>query len=213
MALFGLVLVGLLSLPSSADARCGKERWSVKTGTDSDAQQVDMTTQNTTTIDDMRSWEAPDHPPSKRRIAPHELEVYVIEATLIAYKEENDPHTGDSDYHLVLADESGDTIIAEIPSPTCVGEQSPFFDSVKDVRAKFDEKFGVTGDFQDTSMPVKVTGVGFFDFKHGQRGLAPNAIELHPVATVYVRGLWLHATRPAVLVRRTARDRPCATAS
>ena len=23
-------------------------------------------------------------------------------------------------------------------------------------------------------------GVGFFDFPHGQRGVAPNAIELHP---------------------------------
>jgi hypothetical protein len=26
-----------------------------------------------------------------------------------------------------------------------------------------------------------VTGVVFFDFKHGQTGVAPNAIELHPV--------------------------------
>ena len=26
-----------------------------------------------------------------------------------------------------------------------------------------------------------ITGVGFFDFQHGRRGVAPNAIELHPV--------------------------------
>jgi hypothetical protein len=26
-----------------------------------------------------------------------------------------------------------------------------------------------------------VTGVAFFDFLHGQTGVAPNAIELHPV--------------------------------
>ena len=26
-----------------------------------------------------------------------------------------------------------------------------------------------------------ITGVGFFDVKHGQRGVAPNGIELHPV--------------------------------
>jgi hypothetical protein len=26
-----------------------------------------------------------------------------------------------------------------------------------------------------------VSGVGFFDFRHGQRGVAPNAIEVHPV--------------------------------
>ena len=28
---------------------------------------------------------------------------------------------------------------------------------------------------------AKITGVAFFDFKHGQTGVAPNAIELHPV--------------------------------
>jgi hypothetical protein len=26
-----------------------------------------------------------------------------------------------------------------------------------------------------------VTGVAFFDFDHGQTGVAPNAVELHPV--------------------------------
>jgi hypothetical protein len=26
-----------------------------------------------------------------------------------------------------------------------------------------------------------VTGVAYFDFQHGQTGVAPNAIELHPV--------------------------------
>jgi hypothetical protein len=26
-----------------------------------------------------------------------------------------------------------------------------------------------------------VTGVAFFDFQHGQSGVAPNAIELHPI--------------------------------
>jgi hypothetical protein len=28
---------------------------------------------------------------------------------------------------------------------------------------------------------VKITGVAFVDFKHGQTGVAPNAIELHPI--------------------------------
>jgi hypothetical protein len=28
---------------------------------------------------------------------------------------------------------------------------------------------------------AKLTGVAFFDFKHGQTGGAPNAIELHPI--------------------------------
>jgi hypothetical protein len=33
-------------------------------------------------------------------------------------------------------------------------------------------------------MPVQVTGVGFFDFAHGQHGAAPNVIELHPVLDI-----------------------------
>jgi hypothetical protein len=28
---------------------------------------------------------------------------------------------------------------------------------------------------------ARVTGIAFFDFKHAQTGVAPNAIELHPV--------------------------------
>ena len=28
---------------------------------------------------------------------------------------------------------------------------------------------------------ARVTGVAFFDFPHGQTGVAPNAIELHPI--------------------------------
>jgi len=28
---------------------------------------------------------------------------------------------------------------------------------------------------------ASVTGVAFFDYDHGQTGVAPNAIELHPV--------------------------------
>jgi hypothetical protein len=35
--------------------------------------------------------------------------------------------------------------------------------------------------FKSISGLATVTGVGFFDFWHGQPGVAPNAIELHPV--------------------------------
>ena len=72
----------------------------------------------------------------------------------------------------------------EIPSPSCVDEGSPFFEAIKDAREKFDATFQPTGQFQDTNTPVKVVGVGFFDFHHGQRGVAPNAVELHPVLDI-----------------------------
>jgi hypothetical protein len=31
------------------------------------------------------------------------------------------------------------------------------------------------------SAQARVVGVAFFDFKHRQTGVAPNAIELHPI--------------------------------
>ncbi|MSQ21739.1 MAG: DUF3761 domain-containing protein [Dehalococcoidia bacterium] len=34
-----------------------------------------------------------------------------------------------------------------------------------------------------------MTGVGFFDLIHGQRGVAPNGIELHPVLAIKAVGL------------------------
>ena len=35
--------------------------------------------------------------------------------------------------------------------------------------------------FTDLTGKATITGVGFFDIPHGQTGVAPNAIELHPV--------------------------------
>ncbi len=34
-----------------------------------------------------------------------------------------------------------------------------------------------------------VTGVAFWDFRHGQTGVAPNAIELHPVLAFHPIGM------------------------
>ena len=134
IALFGLILAELSLMPLSAEARCGTERWPVKIGTDDDAGLVDMSMHNVTRIAAMRSWPAPDVLPQTRRVPPNELKVWVVDATLTAYKVQDDPNTGDSDYHLILADDSANTIIAEIPSPSCVDVRSPFFEAIKDAR-------------------------------------------------------------------------------
>ena len=40
--------------------------------------------------------------------------------------------------------------------------------------------------FERISGTVTVTGVGFFDVLHGQTGVAPNGIELHPVLAINI---------------------------
>jgi len=191
-----LLLVSVVAAPSHRDliarlvaAHCGVERWSVKTGTDPGAGQVDLTTPKTTTVDALRSLTPPPHwGNSLPRIQPVETTVWVITAFFTAYAPE-----ADSDYHLAVDDEQGRTMIVEIPSPDCVGTQSPFLSGIQRAREQFeaartelDPTLHPDGDFKvaQPPIPVQITGVGFFDKLHHQRGLAPNGIELHPVLDI-----------------------------
>lgn len=168
-----------LTVQPSDIGRCGVERWGVKTGTDSDANLVNLLLQTPTTISEMRSWARPASLPENSRIAPYETTVWVVAGILTQYKLEDD-----SDYHLILRDESGDTIITEIPCPCCVGTGSPFASMIANARMQFDSRLRATESFQTANIPVQIMGVGFFDFPHNQIGAAPNQIELHPVLSI-----------------------------
>jgi Big-like domain-containing protein/lamin tail-like protein len=158
---------------------CGVERWSVKTGTDPDAALVDLDHPVPTTIAALRAIPAPVTPPDNARVTPTETTVYIVHATLTLYKKETDV-----DYHIVLQDEIGNTLITEVPCPCCVGITSPFLNAVTTARAQFDAELTALPFFQSVSIPVIVKGVGFFDFIHGQTGVAPNGIELHPILDI-----------------------------
>ncbi len=162
----------------TATPNCGVERWSVKTGTDNDAHSVSFVSQSTT-IATMRSWTAPSPIPANNRVSPFETTVWTINANLLEYKFEDD-----SDYHIVLQDASGNTIIGEIPNPGCVGSGSPFGASIINARLKFNAMFTASTSFKFANVPVQVTGVAMFDFLHGQTGVAPNGIELHPILDI-----------------------------
>jgi Big-like domain-containing protein len=175
---WALPLAVVLFTPSSS-LPCGVERWSVKTGTDADAGLVNLSSPASNTIATMRGWAAPNPIPTNNRVSPFETTVWVLNATLTQYKLEDD-----EDYHLVLSDASGNTLIAEIPSPGCVGAGSPFLAGIQNARSEFDARFTATTSFQTANIPVQIRGVGMFDFLHGQTGVAPNGIELHPVLDI-----------------------------
>jgi hypothetical protein len=158
---------------------CGVERWSIKVGTDAEANQVNLNSTTPITISDMRGWAAPSPTPPTSRVAPYEKTAWVINGTLNNYKKEDDV-----DYHLVVQDGSGtNTVITEIPCPCCaIG--SPFEPRMDVARSTFDNKLTATTFFQNPNIPVRITGVGFFDFIHGQTGVAPNGIELHTILDI-----------------------------
>jgi hypothetical protein len=158
---------------------CGVERWSVKVGTDPDAGLVNLSNPIRSSISTLRVIPAPASPPLNSRVSPTETTVYLVNGLMTFYKLEDDV-----DYHIVLQDPVGNTIVTEIPSPACDGTTSPFDAAVASVRAKFDSRFNATSTFQNANLPVQIKGVGFFDFIHGQTGVAPNGIELHPILDI-----------------------------
>jgi len=178
-AILGLTFVAT-DVPAWAEsaARCGVERWDVKIGTDQEAERVDIKEIRSTTITEMRAWPVP---PAHlhRRTWPYETSVWKVQGVLIAYKRE-----ADSDYHLVITDKQHQgTIIVELPSPACA-RRSLWVKDITAARAAFDARFTATRTLKYTSTPVVITGVGFFDVIHGQTGVAPNGIELHPVLEI-----------------------------
>jgi hypothetical protein len=77
---------------------------------------------------------------------------------------------------------SGKTMIVEFPKTTCVavGFKRP---RIARARRAFIGNCGAVSESSWLELGGRVTieGVGFWDEKHGQTGIAPNGIELHPV--------------------------------
>jgi hypothetical protein len=161
---------------ATGGGHCGVERWDVKSGTDAAAQNVNLDVVQPTTVAAMDALRAPSAPTA--RVQPTETTEFQIKATMSGFKQE-----GDSDYHIVITD-GRKTLIVEIPSPNCVATLSPFRSQIVQARAEFDARFTASPQFQNVSIPVTVTGIGFFDRIHGQTGVAPNGVELHPVLDI-----------------------------
>jgi hypothetical protein len=104
-----------------------------------------------------------------------------VSVRLLAFKAE-----ADSDVHLVIADprHASRTMIAEFPAAGCAPRASASARRrMRAARAALITACGEpsSGHFTDLSGTASITGVAFYDVLHGQNGVAPNGIELHPV--------------------------------
>jgi hypothetical protein len=169
------------SLPTPSDLEaCKGERWPVKTGTDSDAAQVNTTPQDTT-IAQLVALQPPSATTlvsdifTAHRSAPVETTTYKLtNVTLSSFQ-----LSPDSDITLIVTDGTNQMNI-EMPDPSCASG-SRFLSEITAVRNTFTARHQPTGTFTTVNETITVTGVGFFDIPHGQPGQAPNGIELHPV--------------------------------
>src|SRR6266536_413239 len=144
---------------ANARALCGVERWTVKTLQD----QPSLLAQRDATIESLVRRRPPSGLSASR--LPFERHVFRVTAAVTLVRPEDD-----GDVHLVLSD-GGQTMIAESPAPSC-GSGATLQHRRQMAQARTDVQ---------PCARARVTGVAFCDCNHGQTGVAPNAIELHPI--------------------------------
>jgi hypothetical protein len=135
------------------------ERWTVKT---LQGRPVLIPAQPTT-IAFLTSRPAPASLPDTR--LPFERHIFTVTARVVLIR-----HEADDDFHVVLSD-GRQTMITESPAPTCDSRAFP-------VRQA---QMAAARRALRLCSRARITGVAFFDFDHGQTGVAPNAIDLHPI--------------------------------
>ena len=151
----------LATRPSNAatTSACVGDRWTVKTLQD----RPHLLPARSTTIHFLVTRPAPSGLPATR--LPFEHHVFTVIAAVVLIRPE-----ADSDLHVVLQS-GGNHMITEAPSPSCDRRATPYRRLQMRVARNHVRLCG----------RARVTGVAFFDFDHGQTGVAPNAIELHPI--------------------------------
>jgi hypothetical protein len=159
---------------------CGTERWDVKTLTDPAASQVNLTPQPATVADLIALARPGGLNATLTSRTAQEFDTYQVTGTITLAKLE-----GDSDLHMVLTDDASNTMIIEAVCPPCA-QNSVVAAQIAAVRQTVQAQFptATAGGIERVSVPATVTGVAFFDYIHGQAGVAPNAIELHPVLSL-----------------------------
>jgi hypothetical protein len=157
------------SVDNHARVHCGVERWMVKTLQD----RPSLFPARTVTLRFLVTRPAPAGLPVRR--LPFERHICRVVAAVILVR-----HEDDGDYHLVLRDPSGRTMIAETPMLACTVRATP-------LRRM---QMQTARNAARLCARASVTGVAFSDFDHGQIGVAPNAIELDPVLRFRCLSRW-----------------------
>jgi hypothetical protein len=180
-ALIAAATAGIAVAGTSGQAApaCGVERWPVKTLQDPAGKALDLSVIKKTTVSALRS-KTVQRGPGGSRGSGVESTFYEVRAKLVSAKLEED-----DDFHLVIKGvTTSGTMIVEFPTVACSsGATQSAKTRMKNARNAFIAACGTPSgsSFMKLKGTATIRGIGFFDFLHGQTGVAPNGIELHPV--------------------------------
>src|SRR4051794_23488487 len=131
---------------ATARIDCGVERWTVKTLGD----RPTLSPAQATTIKFLTTRRAPSSLPWTR--LPFERHIYRVRAAVTLVRPEDN-----GDFHLVLRDSVGRTMIAETPIGSCGRSATP----------KRQRQMAAARARVRLCSRANVTGVAFFDYNHG----------------------------------------------
>jgi Bacterial Ig-like domain (group 2) len=168
--------------PPNPGLACGVERWFVKTLADPDAATVNLSSVTPISIRDLNGLSQHCSGLPDGRGFAEEFRVFEVvgNVTYIA-------HEDDRDYHIALEDPnaSGFSVVTEMADTMCSGAaSSPHLATLRSVEGMFVTLLGGRSPSTLLGTTVRVQGVGFYDFNHGQRGRSANCIELHPIISI-----------------------------
>ena len=168
--------------PAVTGQSCGIERWPVKTLSDPSATSVDLLSAVSTTIGALNQLTPHCSSIPSLRTYPEEFKTFDVTGKILVVRLEDD-----HDYHIALQDLSDPsvTIVTEIADATCEGAvTSPFRQLLGQTRNAFNAIIGGQSLSAMVGQTLKVRGVGFYDFNHGQTGRSQSCLEIHPVIGV-----------------------------
>jgi hypothetical protein len=178
VAAAALAATGAPGIASRTRAVCGVELWSLKTLSDPQRRLVRLSPR-TTTVRAINARPMPSSPP--RRRDRFERQVWHVKAQIVEYRLEDD-----GDIHMVLFDR-GAYMIAEMPTAACLPPTTRDRRAIVLARRRFENACGTTDfSWHQLGAVAYISGVGFWDFPHGQTGAARNYAEVHPVTAVRI---------------------------
>ena len=145
---------------ASTALSCGVERQVVKTLQD----RPNLIPARRTTVSYLTGLARPRSLPSTR--LPFERRIFSITAAVTQVRPE-----ADQDLHLVVRSGSKRMIVEAPRAPFCAGNASPLRK----------QQMAAARKAARPCARAHIVGVAFWDYYHGQIGVAPNAIELHPL--------------------------------
>ena len=161
---------------------CGIERWKIKTLSDADTIFVNFDTIRKSSVQEQISFNAPYGKLGSRLAS--ETTVYSIDCFIIGFANEDD-----KDIHIIVEDVNTDeTMVIEIVKPECLDVQNTSrYEALKRLYEWFTNNVGIprhSFTFLKEHKLVTITGIGFWDFLHGQKGMANSGREIHPVLSM-----------------------------